>query len=128
MSHWAEDAEAEGGDSLIRPYTITRGRTRSHHAELGLTTLVTTVEPDGPPPEQRAWEPEHRMILRRCRQPSAIAEVAAALDLPVSVTKILVGDLVDRGRVRVTASATPGRRGLERRTLLQAVRDGLEQL
>lgn len=127
MSHWAEDAESAVDGSLIRPYTITRGRTRPRYGDLGLTTLVTTVATDDASREQRPAEPEHREILTRCREPLAVAELAAALDLPVSVTKILVGDLVELGRVTVTSPATPGRQRLARTTLL-AVRNGLERL
>lgn len=127
MSHWTEDAESEADGSLVRPYTITRGRTAPRRGDLTLTTLVTTVDVDGNPPSTRVMEPEHRKILARCREPQAVAEVAAALDLPISVTKILIGDLLAVGRVRVKAPMTPGREGLDR-TLLQAVRDGLKQL
>ncbi|MFD0431061.1 DUF742 domain-containing protein [Streptomyces zhihengii] len=53
-------------------------------------------------------------MLARCRRPSAVAEVAAGLDLPVSVTKILLADLVGQGLHRPRA-ADGGPRGGRRR-------------
>jgi hypothetical protein len=58
----------------------------------------------------------------------ALAEVAAELNLPVAVTKILVSDLITLGRVtaRPPLAVAVGQ-GLDM-TLLQAVKDGLLRL
>jgi hypothetical protein len=69
------------------------------------------------------------MILDRCRRPAAVAEVAADLDLPVSVTKILLADLVGQGLLTARAPLSVARAaGGADRGLLAAVRDGLRRL
>ncbi|NJQ02251.1 DUF742 domain-containing protein [Streptomyces zingiberis] len=128
MSHWTEGLEPGDEDrSLVRPYAITRGRTAPERDDLRLITMVVTVDEHGEKTAARGLEPEHRAILEQCREPSAIAEIAATLNLPVSVTKILVGDLITQGRVAVRPPPTARQAGLNT-TLLQAVRDGLEKL
>ncbi|MFC9324529.1 DUF742 domain-containing protein [Kitasatospora sp. NPDC057015] len=121
--------------TMVRPYTITRGRTAPERDDLTLITVLTTVQ-DGPraalgrsgrPP--RGLQPEHRLILDRCHRPAAVAEVAAGLDLPVSVTKILVGDLIAQGLLlaRAPLSVAAGGGGVNL-GLLTAVREGLRRL
>jgi hypothetical protein len=128
VNHWTDDFEDEdeSDDTLVRPYTITRGRTSSERDDLNLITVVTTIDWDGES-GGRGLQPEHRAILDLCRRPSAVAEIAAGLDLPVSVTKILIGDLVAYGRAtaRPPLPVSPGQLDI---TLLQAVRDGLRRL
>ncbi|HEV3172342.1 MAG TPA: DUF742 domain-containing protein [Actinocrinis sp.] len=129
MSHWADEPlDDDPEDSFVRPYTITHGRTVSTHLELTLITLVVALTP---PEEQlgtRGLEPEHRFILEQCRTPVALAEIAARLNLPVAVAKILIGDLITLGTVaaRPPVALAVGQRPDIR--LLQAVRDGLRRL
>lgn len=42
---------------------------------------------------------EHAAILRMCDRPTAVVEIAAELRLPVSITRILLSDLLAAGRV-----------------------------
>jgi hypothetical protein len=82
---------------LVRPFVMTGGRTRVARRDLRLETMVRTVgevTPGSRPSEQEA-------ILRRCREPVSIAELAARLGLVVGVTAIVVGDLVDEGLLEV---------------------------
>lgn len=116
---WDDDA-----GPLVRPYTLTRGRTRSTD-DLTLITLVTTVDP-APDSRDAALQPEHDEILRLCRHPQAVAEIAALIGLPVSVSRILIGDLVEAGRVTTRAPLSVARR--PDAELLRKVRDGLGRL
>ncbi|MEU6534465.1 DUF742 domain-containing protein [Streptomyces sp. NPDC047000] len=117
-----------GGDAagrLVRPFTLTGGRTRPSRADFTLITTLTAVDP--PPPWPVRPQPEHVRILKMCAEPVAVAEVAALLDLPVSVVVIMLCDLLEAGRItarppRLVSRATPD---LE---LLQKVRDGLGRL
>ena len=128
MSHWTDGLESDGAeDSLVRPYTITRGRTAPQRNDLTLITVVVTVEAEDGRSAARGLEPEHRAILEQCREPAAVAEIAAELDLPVSVTKILIGGLVSLGRVTTRPPLAAEQGGLNV-TLLQAVRNGLQRL
>ena len=129
MNHWADQSpEEDPGESFVRPYTITHGRTVSARDDLTLITVISTLAPLDEQLGARGLEPEHRFILDQCRTPCALAEVAARLNLPVAVTKILIGDLLDSGRVsaRPPLAVAVGQR--PDITLLQAVRDGLRRL
>lgn len=84
---------------LVRPFTLTGGRTRPSRADF---TLITTVTAADPQPETAARpQPEHLRILRLCARPMAVAELAARLDLPVSVVVIMLCDLLEAGRITV---------------------------
>ena len=129
MNHWSEERlDDDPEDSLVRPYTITRGRTLPERGDLSLITLITTLDAEIAPGGGRGLQPEHRMILDLCRRPCAVAEIAASLNLPVAVAKILIGDLIALGRVvaRPPLALGAGRKPDVR--LLQAVRDGLLRL
>jgi hypothetical protein len=130
VSHWADAAPDDeyAEESFIRPYTITQGRTTSARDDLTLITVIATVVAPGEQPATRGLQPEHRLILQLCRTPVALAEVAAELNLPVAVTKILVSDLLTLGRVTARPPlAVAAGQGLDM-TLLQAVKDGLLRL
>ncbi|MCK2215677.1 DUF742 domain-containing protein [Actinomadura sp. ATCC 31491] len=133
MRHWTEGFADDGADEpLVRPYTITGGRTAPERHDLALITVVTTVaapDEEAGPAHRRSTQPEHRSILALCRRPLAVAEIASALNLPVSVTKILIGDLIDAGRLRTRAPLAFAQRGaLPDIAILKAVRDGLREL
>ncbi|MEU3369443.1 DUF742 domain-containing protein [Streptomyces sp. NPDC006711] len=81
-------------DSPDRLYTLTGGRSRSGSAAFDLVTLVVT-ESDPTP----GMQSEHAAILRMCRFPTAVVEIAAELRLPVTVVRILLADLHDTGRI-----------------------------
>ena len=107
---------------LVRPYAVTRGRTRSPQTELEMITLVVGLQPPEHPEAQRLG-PEHVHILARCRRPTSVAELSAGLELPLSVVKILIGDLVERRLVIFRAAATT-----PDPNVLQAVINGIRRL
>jgi uncharacterized protein DUF742 len=77
-----------------RLYTVTGGRSRVDEDALDLVTLIVS-ECDPSP----GMQSEHVKILRLCHRPMAVVEVSSYLDLPVSVVRILLCDLLDTGRV-----------------------------
>ena len=85
--------------ALVRPYALTRGRTRP----------------------SRAYP-----VAELCRESRSVAEVAALVRLPLGVANVLVGDLVDRGVVRVHTTTTPD--AAPDSSLLQRVLTGLRKL
>ncbi len=119
--------EVSGGDEagrLVRPFALTGGRTRPSRADFTLITTVTAVDP---PPERTARsQPEHSRILRLCARPVAVAELAAHLDLPVSVVVIMLCDLLEAGLI--TARPPRSITGAHDLDLLQKVRDGLGRI
>ncbi|MCX5381738.1 DUF742 domain-containing protein [Streptomyces sp. NBC_00083] len=81
-------------DSPDRLYTLTGGRSRSGSDAFDLVTLVVTESEPAP-----GMQSEHAAILRMCRFPTAVVEIAAELGLPVTVVRILLADLHDTGRI-----------------------------
>ncbi|OHV36729.1 MULTISPECIES: DUF742 domain-containing protein [Pseudofrankia] len=112
-----------------RLYTITGGRSRADVDTFDLVTLVI-AECDPSP----GMQSEHAGILRFCRSARAVVEIAAHLRLPISVTRILLCDLLDAGRimVRQPARSAPRRSAVElpyaHPELLREVLVGLRRL
>ncbi|MFC1414430.1 DUF742 domain-containing protein [Streptacidiphilus sp. N1-12] len=124
----AEDAELS---QLVRPYTLTRGRTR--HAEGAAFDVIAQVAAIERPDltdldaAEGAEDPEHLAILDLVRQrPLSVAEVAAGTDLPLGVVRILLGDLLEAGLIRVSRPVPTA--VLPDTTLLREVIRGLHAL
>lgn len=108
-------------DSPDRLYTLTGGRTRAVDADrFDLVTLV--VAESGPVP---GLQSEHTAILRMCERPTAIVEISAELRLPVSITRVLLSDLLAAGRV---SARHPSRAALPDLDILKQVLVGLHNL
>ncbi|MFI5978897.1 DUF742 domain-containing protein [Streptomyces sp. NPDC051452] len=107
---------------LVRPYTVSDGRTRatSHF------TLVTTVRATGAQ-TQGVFGLEHAQVLALCEQPVSVAEVAARMQVPAAVVKVLLSDLAEGGAVVAgdTRPAPTDHSARPDRDLLEAIRDGL---
>jgi predicted transcriptional regulator len=104
---------------LVRPYVVTGGRAHPTRNTLDLVTVVTAVSN-----ESRGLSPEKRRMMQLCRGGAlSVAEVAGHLGLPVSVTKVLLSDLVDSGHIMTRAPAPPAQ--LPHAQILQEVLDGL---
>ncbi len=150
---WYDDEAGE----LVRPYTVTRGRTRSPEGlpALDVIALVSLADPPGTDPAggdraslsagglraggtgsglpdggtgalgapggpagafgggtrrpaAGALAEEHLALLDRCGNgPISVAELAAEADLPLCVVRVLLGDLIDLGRIRVICPVSP---------------------
>ncbi|HYY80533.1 MAG TPA: DUF742 domain-containing protein [Actinomycetes bacterium] len=99
MSEPIRDEEREPGP-VVRPYAMTSGRTRSDRGDqLELETLVLTTAEGAA--ETASLNLEQRTIAQLCQDVLSLAEVAAHLDLPVRVARVLIGDLLDGGLVAV---------------------------
>lgn len=107
---------------VVRHYALTAGRTRPPGEELGLIDVVTAVSE--PRADLRGLEPEHRRLIGLCQAPAAVAELAAQVDLPLGVVRILLGDLREKGLVLVRA---PGR-DAPQESVLRSVLEGLRAL
>ncbi len=91
-----EDGARQG--PTVRPYALTRGRTRSRYV-LSVEALIITSpvgEQDDP-----GRGPEARSICALCRSSRSVAEVSAHLAVPIGVARVLIGDLVDEGLILV---------------------------
>jgi hypothetical protein len=115
--------EAWFDDPLVRPYAVTGGRTRSETLGLDLITLVVAMRSAA---EVFDLEPEYAQILHVCQQPISVVEVAALVDLPLQVVKVVLSDLITRGLV-IFRSASPAHE-IPSQHVLQAVLDGIRKL
>ncbi|MFK4148485.1 DUF742 domain-containing protein [Streptomyces sp. NPDC004065] len=119
---WRDGQEA---GRYLRPYAITGGRTRHSQHAFALITLVVARSAHGG--DTGALEPEAAHILHLCRDRAlAVAEIAALLDLPVSVVKVLCGDLLDASLILV--QSPPGQESRPSVELIERVMDGIRQL
>jgi hypothetical protein len=109
---------------VVRPYAVTRGRTRPR----GLTAdLVSIVVATGRTPGDRIWlSREQRQLLELCRTPSTPADLASDTSLPFRVVQILLADLHEYGLLREVPQAQ--RADVPDPQLLMRVLDGLRSL
>ena len=92
------EPQDERGRRRVRPYAVTRGRTRPSGEDLELEALVsTTVLGEA----ARSLSPERHSIALLCRDVLSIAEISARLSLPLGVARVLVGDMADEGLLQV---------------------------
>jgi hypothetical protein len=122
MTRSEHAADDESAGALVRPYAMTYGRTRAS-TDFDLITLVVAAR--SPDPDE-VWEPEHLSILELAQRPVSVAEIAAGMNLPAGVVRVLLDDLRSRGALMVRAASldtsTPNL------TILKAVADGLRAL
>lgn len=106
---------------LVRSYTITSGRTQ---AEVDLP-MEATLRRQGF--DDEPGDGPRQQILRVCDSQS-VAEVAAKVKMPIGVVRVLLGDLVQEGKVRVQATLTDTSSRDERRELIERTLRGLRAL
>ncbi len=109
---------------MVRPYALTRGRTRPAGEALDLIAIITAVR--GARPDPMELGPEHLAVLRLCRLPASVADLAADLDLPLGVVRILLGDLSQQRLISIHHPIPPAR--LPDPRVLREVVDGLRRL
>jgi hypothetical protein len=112
------------GENPDRLYTVTGGRSNTDESSLDLVTLIVSESDPAP-----GMQSEYVKIIAMCARPMAVAEISAALRLPVSVTKILVCDLLDTGHVTARHPAvSPANAQLPDPKTLKQVLVGLRKL
>jgi hypothetical protein len=108
---------------IVRPYALTGGRTRPSGEAFDLMSMVTAVR--GAHASTYDLEPEHLTLLRLSRLPTSVADLAADLDLPLGVVRVLLSDMRER---RLIAVNHPVPKRLTDPQLLREVADGLRRL
>ena len=108
---------------VVRPYALTRGRTRPSGAAIDLLALVTAAGVSQS--DLRMLEPEPRQLMRIARNPISVADLASDLDLPLGVVRILLADMRERGLVTIRP---PARTRPTDPQLLKDVADALRRL
>jgi hypothetical protein len=123
MDPW--ESETTDEPSLVRPYTLTAGRTDSRinlPLEAPVETLASTKPPRWPGNDVRG------QILKLCVDVPSVAEIAARLSLPLGVVRVLVCDLVTQGYLRVHTTLGDSSTTDERRELIGRTLRGLRAL
>jgi hypothetical protein len=109
--------------SLVRPYTVTGGRTRPRY-DLPIEALISAAP--YPRRDITTLTPEYKAIIDLCRNWRSVAEVSALLRLPLGVTRVLIADMAHEGLLRVHQS--PFAEGQPDLQLLERVLSGLRKL
>ena len=104
---------------LVRADTITAGRPQAN-VELPMEATLRMDPRDADAP----LTPAMRQILDVCDQRS-VAEVSALVSMPIGVVRVLLGDLVEQGLVRVQATITENSSKDERIELIERTLRGL---
>ena len=111
--------------NLVRPYTLTAGRTDTD-VDLPLEAPIQTLQSG----LAHEWQPNDTRgkIIQLCVDSPSVAEISARLDLPLGVTRVLVGDLVLSGYLRVHKTLSERSTRDERHELIGRTLRGLRAL
>jgi len=120
-----ESGDPEVEASLVRPYILTAGRTNTR-VNLPLEAPIRTLE-FGPAPRWPGNDVRAKILGLGVDSPS-VAEIAARLSLPLGVARVLIGDLVTQGYMRVQTTLGESATTDERRELIGRTLRGLRAL
>jgi Protein of unknown function (DUF742) len=91
--------EAGHVDRVVPVYAVTGGRTRAAGQELPLEAVAIATGLAAA--SAASLQTESRAIVELCARPKSLAEIGAALRVPVGVARVLVGDLANAGYLEV---------------------------
>ena len=115
--------ENNASTRLVRPYTVTGGRTQPRY-KLPLEALVTATVYESR--DLSVLAPECQAILQFCVDWRSVAEISAVLRMPLGVARILVADMSADGLVRIhQRDDSEGRPDMN---LLERVLSGLRKI
>ncbi|MGN9807897.1 DUF742 domain-containing protein [Micromonospora sp. BQ11] len=87
--------------ALVRPYAVTRGRTRPR-LDIALEALVETTVRGRATANGSGGGREHQYIAALCDgRVQSLAEIAARMQLPLGVARVLIADMATDGLVAV---------------------------
>ena len=114
--------EADETGRRIRPYAITGGRTLTDGETIGLEAQIQANTRASNHLRLYRWEAAK--LIELVQVPTALVEVAARLEIPIGVARVLVADLVRDGAVVVHVP----QRSQSFTSLLEKVLDGVRSL
>jgi hypothetical protein len=123
----AERDEPTG--ALVRPYAVTRGRTHPK-LDIAIEALVeTTVRGRTTTNRPGAYGQEQQFIANLCDgRLQSLAEIAARMQLPLGVARVLVADMAADGLVAVYEPTSFDENDAVGTELLERVLSGLRRL
>ncbi|WP_216900057.1 DUF742 domain-containing protein [Nocardia alni] len=101
---------SEDAGPVVRPYLMTAGRTTPVIDGLRVETLVRAT----PAALSAPLRFELQTVARLCQHPHSIAEIAAALHVPIGVARVMVSDLVIAGHAAVASADEVSTAAIER--------------
>jgi hypothetical protein len=110
--------DAEAG-RVVRPYALTRGRTRPSGAAFDLVATVTATGAQVRDPGLLG--PEHFSVLQLAQVPVTVVDIASDVDLPLGVVRILLADLRQLGLVIIQAPVSMRAASIDRSTLREVL-------
>ncbi|GAA5149372.1 hypothetical protein GCM10023321_13110 [Pseudonocardia eucalypti] len=110
--------------AAVRPYAWTMGRTKSQY-HLEIETLVSTSSRGRDQLALLSFE--YRSVADLCARPRSVAEVAALLEVPLGVAKVLLGDMAGLDLVIVHQTVS-GNGNVPALALMERVLSGLRRL
>ena len=110
--------DAEAGP-VVRPYALTRGRTRHSGEAFDLVATVTATQTRVADPS--ALAPEHISVLQLARAPTTVVDIASDVDLPLGVVRILLADLRELGLVSIRPPVSTKAQQVDRNTLREVL-------
>nr|WP_245832864.1 DUF742 domain-containing protein [Nocardiopsis flavescens] len=116
-------AAGSAPSSLVRPYAVTKGRTKPK-SQLPLEALISTTTTARN--ESGTLTPEWQAISDLCREWRSVAEISALLRMPLGVARVLVADMSEQGLVQIRSSLNNDAR--PNTNLLERVLSGLRKL
>ncbi len=117
-SHDERWVDAEAGP-VVRPYALTRGRTR--HSGEAFDLVSTVVATQARITDAGGLGPEHFSVLQLAQVPTTVVDIASDVDLPLGVVRILLADLRELGLVMVQAPVQMKAHQVDRETLREVL-------
>ncbi|GAA2634512.1 DUF742 domain-containing protein [Paractinoplanes durhamensis] len=84
-------------DPVVRPFMLTGGRTQPVHDGLRIETQLRAA----PAALSAPLRFESRRIVELCQRSQSLADLSAALSAPLGVVRVIVGDLITDGYLRI---------------------------
>jgi hypothetical protein len=122
-------SETRAGGRIVRPYTMTGGRSGVGLPTIALEAQVAVTAAGMRMRHRFRWEAAE--IIAISRSEIAIIELAALLEVPIGVVRVLTADLRDRGAVTITEPVSVTVDGVDASKyaeLLEKVLDGINAL
>jgi hypothetical protein len=115
--------------ALVRPYAVTRGRTRPR-LEIAIEALIETTGRGRSAGSRSASQgQEQQFIANLCDgRVQSLAEIAARLHLPLGVARVLIADMAAEGLVSVYEPTSLDENEAVGTELLERVLSGLRRL
>ena len=86
---------------VVRPYALTGGRTGQTDGPVLDLIAIVVAQQSARETNSMDLTPEDRMIMALCQRPVTVTDVASRTRLPLGVIRVLLADLIKRGRISV---------------------------